>query len=103
MEGEALASEKRFRPFGHPNDYSGTGRTTLGLPTDYDTNSLQFTNIQNSPRNAILHRGPGSSPARWLRYQGYTVNRAMDASVKRYAFGETGFTKRVLVPITTTS
>ncbi len=90
MEGEALASEKRFRPFGHPNDYSGAGRTTLGLPADYDTTSLQFTSIQNSPRNAILHRGPNSSPARWLRYQGYSVNRAMDLSVNRYAFGENG-------------
>ncbi|MFM8477605.1 MAG: hypothetical protein ACKOEO_17620, partial [Planctomycetaceae bacterium] len=57
---------------------------------DYDTTSLQFTNIQNSPRNAILHRGPNSSPARWLRYQGYSVNRAMDLSVNRYAFGENG-------------
>lgn len=90
MEGESLASEKRFRPFGHPSDYSGAGRTTLGMHTAYNTNSLQFANIQNSPRNALLHRGPNSSPARWLRYQGYSVNRAMDLTVNRYAFGEDG-------------
>jgi hypothetical protein len=90
MEGESIASEKRFRPFGHPTDYSGAGRTTLGIHDVYNTNTLQFDNIQGSPRDAILHRGPNSTPARWLRYSGYSVNRGMDTTLKRYAFGENG-------------
>lgn len=90
MEGEAIPSEKRFRPFGHPTDYSGAGRTTLGMHTNYDPAAQRFAGIQNSPRNASLHRGPNSSPALWLRYRGYSVNRGMDLSLRRYGFGEDG-------------
>ena len=89
LEGESLPDAKRFRPFGQPLDYAGTGRTSLGAAGDY--NGYLFSTIQNSPRNPILHQGPNAlGPVRWLRYDGYSINRGMDASTNRYAFGEDG-------------
>ena len=57
----------------------------------FRSNGTSFTSTAGSPRQAVLHRDPSSTgPARWPRYKGYTVNRGMDDTVPRYAFGENG-------------
>ena len=92
-EGEADSSTGRRRPFGHPLDYAGTGTTTTATWGNYQqgSNGGQWTATSGSPRQAIMHRDPSiTEPERWLRYYGYTLSRAMDQSVPRYAFGQNG-------------
>jgi len=89
LEGEADLSQRRIRAFGTPMDFAGTGRSTSADYGGY--NGTSFTSTAGSPRQAVLHRDPSSTgPARWPRYKGYTVNRGMDDTVPRYAFGENG-------------
>ena len=86
-EGEADSSQGRLRAFGHPHDYAGTGRTHTGTFGNYDGTS--FTAVGGDPRQPVLHHDTGSSgPERWLRYFGYTANRAMNDTVPRYMFGQ---------------
>lgn len=92
-EGEADSSTGRRRPFGHPLDYAGTGTTTTAAWGNYQqgSNGGQWTATSGSPLQAIMHRDPSiTEPERWLRYYGYTLSRAMDQSVPRYAFGQNG-------------
>jgi hypothetical protein len=87
FEGEADASQGKLRAFGQPMDYAGTGRTHTGQFTGY--NGSNFATVTGSPRNPLLHHDPLSlGPERWLRYDGYTLNRAMNDTVARYAFGQ---------------
>ena len=89
LEGEADLSQRRIRAFGTPMDYAGTGRSTSADYGGY--NGTAFTTVAGSPRQAVLHRDPSSTgPERWPRYKGYTVNRGMDDTVARYAFGANG-------------
>jgi len=89
LEGEADLSQRRIRGFGTPMDYAGTGRSTSADYGGY--NGTAFTTVAGSPRQAVLHRDPsGTGPERWPRYKGYTVNRGMDDTVPRYAFGQNG-------------
>ncbi len=86
-EGEADTSQGRLRAFGQPIDYAGTGRTHSGSFAGYD--GISFTTVNGNPRQPLLHHDTGSSgPERWLRYLGYSVNRAMDDTVSRYTFGQ---------------
>ncbi|MFY8059432.1 MAG: hypothetical protein ACOVRM_16930, partial [Planctomycetaceae bacterium] len=89
LEGEADLSQRRIRGFGTPMDYAGTGRSTSADYGGY--NGTAFATVAGSPRQAVLHRDPSSTgPERWPRYKGYTVNRGMDDTVARYAFGPNG-------------
>jgi len=86
-EGEADISQGRLRAFSHPTDFAGTGRTHTGVFGTYDGTS--FTTVNGSPRQPILHHdGASTGPERWLRYLGYSVNRAMDDTASRYIFGQ---------------
>ena len=87
FEGEANASQGRLRPFGHPTDYAGTGRNHTGEFTGYNGNI--FATLAGSPLAPLMHHDPVSTgPERWLRYDGYSINRAMNDTVTRYAFGQ---------------
>ncbi len=87
LEGEADSSQRKLRPFGHPTDYAGTGRNHTGRFNGYNGNV--FTTVTGSPLAPLLHHDTASTgPERWLRYDGYSVNRAMDDTIARYAFGQ---------------
>ncbi len=88
FEGEADPSQGRIRPFGHPMDYAGTGRSSLGQYGAY-TGTIFTVPVGSDPRLPLLHHDPVSTgPERWLGYVGYGINRAMSTLNPRYIFGQ---------------
>lgn len=91
LEGESGGIAGRLRSFGHPLDYAGTGTTTTAAWGNYQqtANGSAWVSTSGSPRQPLLHADPSiTAPERWLRYYGYTLNRSMDSTVPRYAWGQ---------------
>ena len=96
-EGEAATVLGKYRPFGHPMDFAGTGQTTTNSVSGYGgARGLTAVDGGGSPLIPdLLHVDP-LNPASWLRYTRYSVTREVAPATgsvdpfraySRYIFG----------------
>ena len=75
-EGEAVTVLGKYRPFGHPMDFSGAGRYSTNLVSGYGgARGLTAANGGGNPLLPDLLMTNPLNPASWLRYTGYSMTR----------------------------
>ncbi len=75
-EGEAVTVLGKYRPFGHPMDFSGAGQYSTNLVSGYGgARGLTAANGGGSPLLPDLLMTNPLNPASWLRYTGYSMTR----------------------------
>ena len=75
-EGEAVTVLGKYRPFGHPMDFSGTGQYSTDSVSGYGgARGLTAANGGGNPLLPDLIMTNPLNPASWLRYTGYSMTR----------------------------
>jgi hypothetical protein len=100
LEGEQQNAAGLIRPFGHPMDFQGTGKSVTTDYPQFDINTQQFTFTRtigtdqfatDDLRSPVLaNAGTTPGPGRWQSYRGYSVSSAMNTAFRRYMFGPDG-------------
>ncbi len=91
LDGELAGQLGRVRAFGTPLDYAGTGRNHNGLVGAFSNLTKTFDLTGGDIRTPLLHHDTASTgPERFMRYNGYSLGRDVDATQARYLFGQNG-------------
>ena len=96
-EGEAVTALGKYRPFGHPMDFSGLGQYSTNSVNGYGgARGLTAANGGGNPLLPDLIMTNPLNPASWLRYTGYSMTREVAPvtgttdpfrAYSRYVFG----------------
>lgn len=96
-EGEAVTVLGKYRPFGHPMDFAGTGQYTTNVVSGYGgPRGLTAADGGGEPLIPDLLRVNPLNPASWLRYTRYSMTREVAPATgsvdpfraySRYIFG----------------